>query len=149
MRIATDRRRKAPFAAHGSSGRSAHWLTTPCPIERAGGYRCVDDGITHDSEVRTEQYLVAQTGHGPGAVLTSSEAARIVDSLISLGALEPTILEHAGAYAAGRAKTDELPSIVTRRKGPGYVVRLRGCLRYRRHVLDLLHAIPGITFVRP
>jgi hypothetical protein len=150
VRIHTDRRRKLPFAAHGSSGKSAHWLTTRCPIERRGGYRCVEDGLTHDSEVRTEQRLLARLDGSERIPLSADEAAAVVDAVISLGVLEPVVLEHAGAYASGPSKADELPSIrIRKRSAHGYVVRLRGCTRYRRHVLELVTLIPGITLVRP
>ena len=149
MRIRTDRRRNLPFAAHGSSGRSAHWMTGHCPIERDSSYRCVDDGLVHDSEVRTEQLVIASGPPHDRVHLSAGEAASIIDAVISLGQLESVTIEHAGAYASGPAKTDELPAVVIRRSSKGYVVRLRGCLRYRRLVHEIATHIPNISLVRP
>jgi hypothetical protein len=150
MKILRSTKAQRDFAAHSGRGQHAHWIGDPCPVERrTRSYDCRDDGFLHDSAVRNETYLMVAAGDPAKTPLLAAVAAHISDSLIAIGDLERAVIEHAGTYAAGPKRTDELPSVRMYAGRTGrYVWRLRGCERYRRAVRELFAGIPGVRLLR-
>lgn len=146
MRLLVARRTKQQFAAHGRSGRAAHWAKQPCPAERVGDYRCVDDGFLHNSVVRTDHLLLTtRSSVLESRMLSREESAALAESIITIGSLDALVLEHLGAYEAKSGRTDELPSVIRRPSTPGgFVLRVRGCGPYRLRVKEALATIGGV-----
>lgn len=140
------RRSNRAFAAHGRSGRSAHWIGQPCPAERLGDYRCVDDGFIHKSDVATDHLLLStDTGDGRRA-LGREETAAVIESATALGNLASLVLEHLGAFESRPGRGDELPSVIRRPSARGgFVVRVRGCGPYRMRVKSSLASLGNIS----
>jgi len=145
MKALVSKRTKGAFAAHGRSGKAAHWIGRTCPAEQIGDYRCVDDGFVHDSAIKNELLILAEQHRDGRRPLSREESAAVIDSVISLASLGSLVIEHLGAYAAKEGRCDELPLVTRRPSAPsGFVVRLRGCTPYRKRVRETLSALGGI-----